>query len=172
MIIVQFPNSVPVIVNLDLTLNFVTLMGRPQCNGRFCWQASLFHLPPKFTRTVKKCGNGNGVRELYYYQRAYFHFWFLIWYIWGQYTSQSLDSLKMICFRLQAKKKESIVFKFFPSISCLFAVPKSVTSGLHPVFKFNTLSNFYVIAKVWEHLKSSFSGRFFSWNGTNFFSRH
>ena len=50
----------------DLTLNFVTLIGRPQCNGRYCWQASLFHLPPKFTRTVKKCGNGNGVRELYY----------------------------------------------------------------------------------------------------------
>ena len=49
----------------DLTLNFVTLIGRPQCNGRYCWQASLFHLPPKFTSTVKKCGNGNGVRELY-----------------------------------------------------------------------------------------------------------
>ena len=41
----------------DLTLNFVTLIGQPQCNGRYCWQASLFHLPPKFTRTVKKCGN-------------------------------------------------------------------------------------------------------------------
>ena len=49
----------------DLTLNFVTLIGQPQCNGRNCWQASLFHLPPKFTRTVKKCGKGNGVRELY-----------------------------------------------------------------------------------------------------------
>ena len=49
----------------DLTLNFVTLIGRPQCNGRYCWQASLFHLPPKFTSTVKKYGNGNGVRELY-----------------------------------------------------------------------------------------------------------
>ena len=51
----------------DLTLNFFTLIGRPQCNGRYCWQASLFHLLPKFTRTVKKCGNGNGVRELYLY---------------------------------------------------------------------------------------------------------
>ena len=50
----------------DLTLNFVTLIGRPQCNGRYCWQASLFHLPPRFTSTVKKYGNGNGVRELYY----------------------------------------------------------------------------------------------------------
>ena len=50
----------------DLTLNFVTLIGQPQCNGRNCWQASLFHLLPKFTRTVKKCGNGNGVRELYF----------------------------------------------------------------------------------------------------------
>ena len=50
----------------DLTLNFVTLIGRPQCNGRYCWQASLFHLLPKFTRTVKKCGNGNGIRELYF----------------------------------------------------------------------------------------------------------
>ena len=28
----------------DLTLNFVTLIGRPQCNGRNCWQASLSHL--------------------------------------------------------------------------------------------------------------------------------
>ena len=34
---------------LDLTLNFVTLIGRPQWNGRFFWQASLFHLPPKFS---------------------------------------------------------------------------------------------------------------------------
>ena len=49
----------------DLTLNFVTQIGWPQCNGSYCWQASLFHLPPKFTRTVKKCGNGKGVRELY-----------------------------------------------------------------------------------------------------------
>ena len=51
----------------DLTLNFVTLMGRPQGTGRYCWPASLFHLPPKFTSTVKKYGNGNGVRELYLY---------------------------------------------------------------------------------------------------------
>ena len=51
MILVQFPNSVPVIVNLDLTLNFVTLIGRPQCNGRFCWQASLLHLRPSFSST-------------------------------------------------------------------------------------------------------------------------
>ena len=29
-LIVQFPNSVPVIVNLDLTLNFATLIGGPQ----------------------------------------------------------------------------------------------------------------------------------------------
>ena len=50
-ILVQFPNSVPVIVNLDLTLNFVTLIGRPQCNGRFCWQASLLHLRPSFSST-------------------------------------------------------------------------------------------------------------------------
>ena len=49
--LVQFPNSVPVIVNLDLTLNFVTLIGRPQCNGRFCWQASLLHLRPSFSST-------------------------------------------------------------------------------------------------------------------------
>ena len=48
---VQFPNSVPVIVNLDLTLNFVTLIGRPQYNGRFCWQASLLHLRPSFSST-------------------------------------------------------------------------------------------------------------------------
>ena len=34
---------------LDLTLNFVTLIGLPQWNGRFFWQASLFHLPPKFS---------------------------------------------------------------------------------------------------------------------------
>ena len=34
---VQFPNSVPVIVNVNVTLNFVALIGRPQCNcnGRF-----------------------------------------------------------------------------------------------------------------------------------------
>ena len=51
MIIVQFPNSVPVIVNFDLTLDFVTLIGRPQYNGRFCWQASLLHLRPSFSRT-------------------------------------------------------------------------------------------------------------------------
>ena len=51
MILVQFPNSVSVIVNLDLTLNFVTLIGRPQCNGRFCWQASLLHLRPSFSST-------------------------------------------------------------------------------------------------------------------------
>ena len=50
-IIVQFPNSVPVIVNLDLTLNFVTLIGQPQYNGRFCWQASLLHLRPSFSST-------------------------------------------------------------------------------------------------------------------------
>ena len=49
--VVQFPNSVPVIVNLDLTLYFVTLIGRPQCNGRFCWQASLLHLRPSFSST-------------------------------------------------------------------------------------------------------------------------
>ena len=48
---VQFPNSVPVIVNLDLTLNFVTLIGRPQCNGCFCWQAILLHLRPSFSST-------------------------------------------------------------------------------------------------------------------------
>ena len=48
---VQFPNSIPVIVNLDLTLNFDTLIGRPQCNGRFCWQASLLHLRPSFSVT-------------------------------------------------------------------------------------------------------------------------
>ena len=49
--LVQFPNSIPVIVNLDLTLNFVTLIGRPQWNGRFCWQASLLHLRPSFSST-------------------------------------------------------------------------------------------------------------------------
>ena len=46
------------VLNLDLTLNFVTLIGRPKCNGRFCWQASLLHLRPSFsssrmiTRTI------------------------------------------------------------------------------------------------------------------------
>ena len=50
----QFANSGPVIVNLDLTLNFVTLIGRPQTPqwiGRFCWQASLVHLRPSFSST-------------------------------------------------------------------------------------------------------------------------
>ena len=37
----------------DLTLNFVTLIGRPQCNGRFCWQVSLLHhLRPSFSVTI------------------------------------------------------------------------------------------------------------------------
>ena len=48
---VQFPNSVFVIVNLTVTLNFVTLIGRPQCKGRFCWLASLLHLRPSFSST-------------------------------------------------------------------------------------------------------------------------
>ena len=53
-LIVQFQNSVPVIVNLTVILNFVTLIGRPQCNGRFCWQASLLRLRPIFSsaRTI------------------------------------------------------------------------------------------------------------------------
>ena len=29
----------------DLTLNFVALIGRPQCNSRYCWQASLLQSP-------------------------------------------------------------------------------------------------------------------------------
>ena len=27
------------------------LIGRPQCNSRFCWQASLLHLRPSFRST-------------------------------------------------------------------------------------------------------------------------
>ena len=45
--LVQFPNYVPVIVNLTVTVNFVT-----QCNDHFCWQASLLHLRPSFSSTM------------------------------------------------------------------------------------------------------------------------
>ena len=48
---VQLPNSVPVIVNVNVTLNFVIVNKQPYCNGHICWQASLPHLRPSFSST-------------------------------------------------------------------------------------------------------------------------
>ena len=62
--IVQFPNSVPVVVNVNVTLNFLIVNMQPQCNGHICWQASLLHLRPKFSVTVMIYYNGNGLREI------------------------------------------------------------------------------------------------------------
>ena len=53
-------------VLLDRTSKSIIVNVQPHPVQRPFWQASLFHLPPKFTSTVKKYGNGNGVRELYY----------------------------------------------------------------------------------------------------------
>ena len=49
----------------DRTSKSIIVNVQPHPVQRPFWQASLFHLPPKFTSTVKKYGNGNGVRELY-----------------------------------------------------------------------------------------------------------
>ena len=50
----------------ERTSKSIIVNEQPHPVQRPFWQVSLFHLPPKFTSTVKKYGNGNGVRELYY----------------------------------------------------------------------------------------------------------
>ena len=47
-IIVQFPMSPTKRKSIPVTTYFITLIGRPHCNGHFCWQASLLHLPAEF----------------------------------------------------------------------------------------------------------------------------
>ena len=37
--------------SIPVTTYFITLIGRSQWNGRFCWQASLLHLRPSFSST-------------------------------------------------------------------------------------------------------------------------
>ena len=34
--------------SIPVTTYFITLIGQPHCNGHFCWQASLLHLPVEF----------------------------------------------------------------------------------------------------------------------------
>ena len=57
----------------DRTSKSIIVNVQPHPVQRPFWQASLFHLPPKFTSTVKKYGNGNGVRELYSSKRVIFY---------------------------------------------------------------------------------------------------
>ena len=51
----------------DRTSKSIIVNVQPHPVQRPFWQASFFHLPPKFTSMVKQYGNGNGhgVRELY-----------------------------------------------------------------------------------------------------------
>ena len=39
--IAEFSNSVSIIVNIIVTLNYVIVNEQPQCNGHFCWQCEL-----------------------------------------------------------------------------------------------------------------------------------
>ena len=63
---VQFPNCSRYSKFILVILKRIIVTVQPHCNGHFCWQASLLHLRPKFSVTIRRFTIMGTVRELHY----------------------------------------------------------------------------------------------------------
>ena len=57
--------SVPVVINVNVKINFLIVNVQPHCNGHFCWRRELASPAAKVKCNVPVYYNRNGVRELY-----------------------------------------------------------------------------------------------------------